>query len=308
MVNLNAIHKNKSKRYSNLVIPVTRSEKIFDYFNYFITTALALSMVLPVLHVLALSFSSADVVNMSGLHIIPKKFSLEGYRYILKSKYIWIGYFNTILRVVANTVLGLLTTMGMAYPLAKKKLPGRSVFTWFIIIPMFIAGGLVPSYLNIRDLGLIDSRWALILPILAKPYNIIIMRNFFMNIPDSLEEAAEIDGANSIYILFRIIFPLSMPIIATVGLWTIVDQWNRWFDCLIYIRDTNKYVLQVVLRRIIFETSVEMIDAKNNTRMVVSQEVIKNATIVVAIVPILVIYPFIQKYFVKGIMVGSLKG
>lgn len=308
MVNLNIIRKNRSKKNGNSIIPVTRSEKIFDYFNYLITGILALTMIFPVIHVLSLSFSSADVVNMSGLHIIPKKFSVEGYRYILNSKYLWTGYYNTILRVVANTTLALLTTMGMAYPLAKKKLPGRSVFTWFIIIPMFVAGGLVPSYLNIRDLGLIDSRWALILPILAKPFNVIIMRNFFMNIPDSLEEAAEIDGANSIYILFKIILPLSMPIIATIGLWTIVDQWNRWFDCLIYIRDTNKYVLQVVLRRIIFETSVEMIDARNNTRMVVSQEVIKNATIVVAMAPILAIYPFIQKYFVKGIMVGSLKG
>ncbi len=307
MVNLRYVTKRNNGniiKYSTLSL----SERIFDLVNSLLLGLLAITMLIPIIHVLSLSLSSADVVNLAGIHIIPKKFSIQGYHYVLNSKYIWSGYYNTIIRVVANTFLGILTTMGMAYALSKKNMPGRTFFTFFIIIPMFIAGGMIPSYLNIRNLGLLDSRWALILPLLAKPYFIIIMRNFFMSIPDSLEEAAEIDGANAIYILFRIILPVSKPIIATIGLWTIVDQWNRWFDCLIYIQNPNKYVLQVVLQRIIFDTSIEMMDAGRDSQMLISQEVIKNATIIVSIIPILAVYPFMQKYFVKGIMVGSLKG
>lgn len=297
----------RAKKIKNK-IPVSKSEKVFDVILIIVTALLSLTMIYPVINVLSLSFSSSDVVNMPGIHLIPLEFSMEGYEHILRSRYIWSGYYNTIIRTVASTALGLLVTMAYAYPLSKKKLPGRQFFTWLIIVPMFIGGGLIPSYLNIKNLGLLDSRWVLILPLLTKSFNIIIMRNFFMSLPDSLEEAAEIDGANPIQTLFQIILPISMPIIATIGLWTVVDQWNRWFDCLIYIQDTSKYVLQVVLRRIIFESSAELLEAANQEEAVISQEVIKYATIVVATVPILAIYPFIQKYFVKGIMVGSLKG
>ncbi|MFK7692299.1 carbohydrate ABC transporter permease [Paenibacillus sp. HJGM_3] len=280
----------------------------FDWFVNISAALIGISMVYPLLHILALSLSTANTVNLPGLHIIPKEFSWEGYRFILDSSYIWSGYKNTIIRVVATTALGLLVTMGYAYPLAKKKLPGRTALTLFIVVTMFASGGLIPHYLNIKNLGLLNSYWALILPLLAKPFYIIIMRNFFMGIPEELEEAAEMDGANAIHILFRIIVPVSMPVIMTISLWTIVDQWNRWFDALIYITDPAKYVLQVVLRRIIFESSVEITGANLVERAVVSSEVVKNATIIVATLPILMVYPFIQKYFVKGVMMGSLKG
>jgi putative aldouronate transport system permease protein len=285
-----------------------RRDRGFEWTVNVLAGLVGISMLYPLLHILSLSLSSADTVNLSGLRLIPKEFSLRGYEFVLQSKYIWSGYCNTIIRVVGTTGLGLIVTMGFAYPISKKQLPGRLLFTLFIVITMFIGGGLIPTYLNIKNLGLLNTRWALILPLLAKPFYIIIMRNFFMNIPSELEEAAEMDGANSIQILYRIIFPLSLPIVTTIGLWTIVDQWNRFFDALIYITDPSKYVLQIVLRRIIFESSVEVTGTNVVEATDLSQDVVKYVTIIVATVPVLMVYPFIQKYFVKGIMVGSLKG
>lgn len=284
------------------------SDRLFHAAVHSIAALIGISMVYPILHVLSLSLSSSDVVNVSGLHIIPREFSLEGYRYIVKSQHLWSGYGNTIIRVAGTTTLGLIVTIGYAYPLAKKELPGRTVLTIFIVITMFFGGGMIPVYLNVKNLGLLNTHWSLILPLLAKPFYIIIMRNFFMNIPQELEEASAIDGANPMQILYKVVVPVSMPIIMTIGLWTIVDQWNRWFDALIYITDPNKFVLQIVLRRIMFESSVELTGPNVMNRTDIAPEVIANATIIAATLPVLLVYPFIQKYFVRGVMVGSLKG
>ncbi|MDU5144849.1 MAG: carbohydrate ABC transporter permease [Paenibacillus dendritiformis] len=202
--------------------------------------------------------------------------------------------------------------MMCAYPLSKKYLPHRNLFTAFIVFTMFFSGGLIPNYLLIKELGLLDSRWSLILPGLIAAFTMIIVRNYFMSLPEEVEESARIDGANDMRILFSIVLPMSMPIIATISLWYAVAHWNAWFDSLLYISDPNKAVLGNVLRKIVIEGSsqFQQFDQgfNQNGQTAVTPDIIKAATIMVATVPIICVYPFVQKYFVKGVIVGSLKG
>lgn len=302
------VEKRLARKRRNKGVPVSPGERFFDGVMVVICLIMAVIMLYPVLYILKQSLSSADTVGLASVSLIPKEFSLDGYRYIFKTRYIWTGYANTIFRTVISTVLGLILAIGYAYPLSKKDLPFRNLLTYFIVVTMFVSGGLIPRYLLIRNLGLYDSRWALILPGLAKAYNLVIMRNFFMSLPDDLAEAAEIDGCSQIGVLFRIILPISKPIIATIGLWIVVDNWNAWFDSLLYINSADKLVLQAVLRRIIFDSSNELADMSAMVQQHISMDVVKYATIIVATVPVLCVYPFLQKYFVQGIMVGSLKG
>ena len=194
-----------------------------------------------------------------------------------------------------------------AYPLSKKYLPNRNFWTTIVLIPMFFGGGLIPSYLLMRLLHLTNTIWALILPGLVSSYNLILVRNYMMSLPDSLEESAKIDGANEIVILFRIILPLSKPILDTIALWIAVAHWNAWFDCLIYITKKELIVLQVVLYQVINAGSQQVVTGSLSTD-VVYPEILKACTIMVTTIPIIMVYPFAQKYFIKGIMVGSLKG
>ncbi|MNI39980.1 Inner membrane ABC transporter permease protein YcjP [compost metagenome] len=200
-------------------------------------------------------------------------------------------------------------TLG-AYALSKKYLPHRNFYTMLIVLTMFFSGGLIPTFLLIKSIGLYDTRWALIIPGLINTFYMIIMRNFFMELPQELEDSAKIDGANDIQILARIVVPVSKPILATIGLWVAVHHWNEWFQALIYIQDQSKIVLQILLRRLIVENDdLQMRELMSQaTEDEVVAETVKSAVLMIATIPILVVYPFIQKYFVKGIMVGSLKG
>ena len=284
-------------------------EHVFDVINTVFLGVLALTMLYPFWYELALSLADAEKVAISKVYIWPEVVSLESYANVLSSKYIYYGYFWTIVRTVVGTVVALLLGFHFAYALSKKDFPNRKLWTSLLVFTMFFSGGMVPEYLLIRDLDLINSVWALILPGAISAYNITIMRNYLMSLPDSLEESARIDGANDIIILYRIIVPLSLPILATVALWTAVAHWNAWFDAMLYIQDTNKQVLAITLRRIVLQGSnsvVSMSGEEVNATM--TSETIKAATIMVATLPILCVYPFIQKYFVKGVMVGSLKG
>jgi len=267
-------------------------------------------MVYPFWQVIVTSISTAAEANRIGVKLWPKEISWEGYKNVLTNNFIWIGYKNTGIRVVLGTIIQMVLMILTAYPLSKKYLPNRNIITMFIVFTMFFSGGMIPEYLNIRDLGIDDTIWALILPAGVNTFNMLILRNFFMGIPEEIEESAKIDGASAMYILVRIILPLSLSSIMTVGLWTVVDHWNAWFDCLIYIRDYNKYVLQAVLRKIIIDAAPQF---DNNTvameeRVMMDAEVIKSATIIVSTIPIMLVYPFVQKYFITGVMVGSLKG
>lgn len=287
------------------------SEKIFMAVNYMFMIIFCITVIFPFWNLITLSFTGSGVSTIK-YYFWPPVTTLANYKRVFLSNNIWIGFYNTFFRTIIGSVLTLLFSIHTAYPLSKKYFPHRSFWTLLVVFTMFFSGGMIPDYVLVRTLGLINSRWALIFPMLINTFNMIILRNFFMNIPDSLEESAKIDGANDIVILYRIILPLSGSIIATIALWTAVGHWNAWFDCLIYINDANKMVVQTILRRVVLEGSQQLINLTGYIpgveEVAVNSETIKAATIIVATVPILLVYPFIQKYFVKGVMVGSLKG
>ncbi len=287
----------------------TLSDFVVDFFVYAILLLLCLATVVPFLQVITVSLSPASVVNSYGLKIFPKQISWDGYIRVFQYKEIWRSYYNTIVRTLFGTLISLGLYVLGAYPLAKKYLPNRSFWTGLLVFTMYFSGGLIPSYLLVRNLGLRNTVFALILPGAINTFNLIIVRNFFMGIPAEIEEAARIDGANEVFILARIIVPLSKPVLATVALWSIVGHWNAWFDCLLYITDSSKYVLQLLLRRIIIEGKVQDLEMElASQQVVVNTESMKMATLMVSVLPIICIYPFLQKYFVKGVMIGSLKG
>ncbi|GAA3403394.1 carbohydrate ABC transporter permease [Paenibacillus hodogayensis] len=285
---------------------MTIGEKVFQAFLLLFISLLCILMLYPFVHELAVSLSTPAEAIRQGIHIIPLEFSLAAYKEVFSSKTVWSGLGNSLFRTVVGTALMLFMMTIGAYPLSKKNLPHRNVYTMFIVITMFFSGGLIPTYLLIKSLHLIDSRWALIIPGLINTFSMMIMRNFFMGVPDELEESAKIDGANDIRILFTIVVPLSMPIMATVGLWSAVYHWNGWFDALIYIQDSSKQVLQIYLRKLVVSNEDTALQAMMSGT--VTSESIKAAVIMFVTMPILVIYPFLQKYFVKGALIGSLKG
>jgi putative aldouronate transport system permease protein len=286
---------------------LTPAERAGDIFIYTILILVGFITILPFLQMITISLSSANDINSFGLHIIPQHIAYSGYKLLLSYPLIWSGYLNTIVRMVLGTALSVfLTTMG-AYALSKKFLPNRRFWTSIIIFTMYFSGGLVPSYILVKGLGLRNTIFALILPGAINAYNMIVTRNFFMGIPESLEESAKIDGANDIYILFKIIIPVSKAVLATITLWYGVSHWNNWFDCLIYMDNEKEYVLQLVIRKLLLEGQ-QLEEAGQGYSKMVNPENMKMAAVVVATLPILLIYPFFQKHFVKGVMLGSLKG
>jgi putative aldouronate transport system permease protein len=287
----------------------TAPDLAFSIFLYFFMLIVCLLMVYPFLYLLSSSFGGSVVM---GLSLVPQNPTLAAYKQVFTNPHIYNGFRNTFIRVILGTVLTMFFTITTAYPLSKKYFPNRSMWTGLLVFTMFFSGGLIPGYLLVRSLGLYNTVWALVLPGLISTYNMIIMRNFFMGIPAELEESARLDGANEFAVLFRIIVPVSGPIIATVALWTIVGHWNAWFDSMIYISTTSKQVLQQILRRIVLEGTTQLMELNNYSSSVdvaiLNTDGIKAATIMAATLPILMVYPFLQKYFVKGIMIGSLKG
>lgn len=288
----------------------TYSEMIFDSFNDILMVILLFLFIFPFWYELVLSFSSPLSATKLGLKLFPGEIVFSAYSEVLHSNEVMVGYFNTILRTVTGTALTLLITYCGAYSLSRKELPFRNILTILILFTMFFSGGLIPSYFLVRSLGLINSRWALILPVLTSAWNLILTRNFIMSLPKELEESAFIDGATPINIVFKIMLPLSTPILAVLAVWTAVFHWNAWFDAMIYVRDSNKMVLQLLLRKILIDQTSEIMTSGvlMKTTAHTTPETVKAATIMVSIGPIILVYPFVQKYFVKGIMIGSLKG
>lgn len=281
----------------------------FDIFNYAVMLLLCLSTVYPFLFIVVSSLSTLDLTSASGLMLIPRNVSPENYRRVLSNSMIGTGYINTIFRTVLGTALSLTVTFALAYPLSKRTFPLRNTWTALIVFTMFFSGGLIPTYILVKQLGLLDTIWSLVLPELVSGYNFVIVRNYMQTIPSSLEESARMDGANDIVIFARIIVPVCKPILATIALWVAVWHWNAWFDCMIYITSTGKQVVQLVMRRIVLQGTdalTEMMAAPGQET--ITPEGLKAATIMVTTLPILFVYPFIQKYFVKGVMMGSLKG
>ena len=280
---------------------------------YLVLVLLCGSIVICFWHLLNLSLSPSYIATKGGLLLYPKDATLDNYAKVIGNRYIWLGYKNTIIRTVIGTVLQLFFTSMGAYVLSKKFFPHRTFWPLFIVFTMFFSGGLIPNYLLVKELGLLNTYTSMILPGLISAYNMVIIRNYFQSIPEDIEESCLIDGAGRFRIFLQFILPLSKPILATVALWLAVGHWNSWFDVLIYISDDTKFTLQIVLRRIILTGSKEILDtsaAANAAEMesIVSSEGLKAACIYVTTLPILCAYPFVQKFFVKGIMIGSLKG
>lgn len=287
------------------------SRTAFLIFNSIILVALSLSCILPLLHVLWASLSDPILLLRStGLLLYPKGFTLRGYEMVIRNPNITGGFLNTLFYVTAGTALNLLLTSMGAYVCSRKGFAFSTFVIFMITFTMFFNGGLVPFYLLVKGMGMADTPWALILPPAISAYNLIIMRTSFAQIPDSLEESARIDGANDFTILFRIILPVSKAVVAVMVLLYAVGHWNSWFNAMIFLRDRKLYPLQLVLREILIQNDTNRIMAVANAgnQLDIYKPLIRYSTIIVSVVPILLIYPFIQKYFVTGIMIGSLKG
>ena len=284
------------------------AERIFDVLLYGFMIFLVVIFIFPIWQTIVISFSEESYVRELGLKIIPEELILDSYNKVFSDGIIAIGYMNTLIRVAMGTIISVIVTYLAGYSLSKKSLPFRKTILLFIVFTMFFSGGLIPSYLLIRTLGLIDSRWALVLPVATSAWYIMIARNFITTIPSSLEESAFIDGAHPLTVIIKIMIPLSMPIIAVLSLWIAVAHWNAWFDALIYITSKDKMVLQLVLRRVLIEEDEALAQELLFVQDKTSAESVKAATIIVSTIPILCLYPFLQKYFVKGVLIGSLKG
>jgi len=287
---------------------ISIGEHIFQAILIILISLLCLATIYPFLHITSLSFSSPSEASRFGFHLYPKEIDFFAWNQVLSQTKIWTGFGNSVFRTVVGTVLTLIAMSLCAYPLSRKYLPHRSFYTMIILFTMFFGGGIIPSFLLIKWLGLMNDVWVYIMPGLVSTFSMLVLRNFFMGIPAELEESAKIDGANDIRILFTIILPLSKPVLATLALWSAVGHWNSWFDAVLYITDQDKQVLQFFLREIVITNT----DAETFGRTVVGNleyaNAIKAATIMFAALPILIVYPFLQKYFVKGTMIGSLKG
>ncbi|WP_409342397.1 carbohydrate ABC transporter permease [Paenibacillus sp. MBLB4367] len=285
-------------------------ERTFDLFNILFMVVLSIVTIYPFLYVLFASLSDPSwIVKVRGLIWYPKGLNFEAYRLVFNNPSILTGYANTILYVVAGTVLNILMTSLGAYALSRQNVMWKNPIMFMIVFTMFFSGGLIPTYLLVDGLGMLDNRLALIIPTAMSAYNLIIMRTAFQGIPVSLEESAKLDGANDFTILFRIVLPLSMPVVAVMILFYGVGHWNAWFNALIYLRTRDLYPLQLILREILITNSTDsmMTGVGGGDKMPIG-ETIKYATIIVATIPILCLYPFLQKYFVKGVMIGAVKG
>lgn len=291
----------------------TGTDKIFTILNYILLSFLGVITLYPILYVLSSSFSSTDAVASGKVVLFPVDFSLDGYKAVFEYKDIWLGYGNTIFYTVVGTALNIILSLLLAYPLSRNDLYGRKQITFLLTLTMLFNAGLIPTYLLMSDLNLINTRFVVILLGLLTVRNIILARSFYQSsIGNELVEAAKIDGATEWQILGMVIIPLSKPIIAVLALFTMVEYWNEFFTSMIYLNDKGKYPLQLFLREILvmnnIDPSVMAVDMKTMEAMYGLHELLKYAVIVVASLPIMMIYPFIQKFFVRGVMDGAIKG
>lgn len=284
---------------------ITLENFLIDSINIIILLCLTAVMLIPFLHELNISLSSSAAVSTGRLMLLPKELTLEAYQLVLKSGYLVGPYINSIVVTIAHTILSLILTSTMAYALSHDEIPFQKLIMMMVIFVMVFNVGMIPNYLWIKDLKLIDTLWSLILPGMVVPYNLIVMKNFFSSIPKSLEESAFIDGANPIHVFFSIIVPLSKPVYATVLLWVAVGSWNNFMNAFLYLNDRSKYTLPVMLKEVI-NGQIQAVETGEQLGNTATTSVVA-ATLMLVVVPILCIYPFIQKHFVKGVMVGSVK-
>lgn len=285
-------------------------ERIFDICNYLILILMVIITLYPCYYVLVASVSSpTEIYNNGGLLLYPKKIAANSYLEVLKHKPLWTGYRNSIFYILSGGFLSVSLTVTAAFALTRKGLPGKNIIMLAILFTMYFSGGLIPTYVVVKSLGLLDTPLAMILPGAVSTYNLIITISYFKGLPNALEEAAKIDGANDYMIFFRILLPLAKPVVAVITLYYVVAIWNNYFTALIYITKKSLQPLQMVLREILIQNDTAAIAGTEQADAAQAYaENVKYATIVVSTVPILCVYPFIQKYFVKGVTIGAVKG
>ncbi len=297
---------------NNNKIKISTGEKVFNVFNIVFMFVMMFVMFYPMWHVLCASFSDARLLSAhSGILLWPDGYSFSAYKLMAKNPMILRGYGNTLFILVFGLALNMVMTSLAAYVLSRRNVMLNKALTIIIVFTMYFSGGMIPTYLNIIQLGMENTLWAVIVPGAISTYNMIVLRTGFAAVPESLEESAKIDGASSLRVLWQIILPLSMATVAVVTLYYAVAHWNSWFNAMLYLTDRNKFPLQLILREILInnDTSsmVTAMDVGAGDSSFVS-ETVKYAVIIVSVVPILCVYPFIQKYFTKGVMVGAVKG
>jgi putative aldouronate transport system permease protein len=290
----------------------TRGDRIFMAFNYLALTVLLVIVLYPLIYIVSASFSDPVAVTSGRVWLWPVQPTLRGYEAIFKHRLLMTGFANSILYTVIGTLISVVLNILAAYPLSRADLPGRGVITFVFFFTTLFSGGLIPTYLVVRDLGMINTRWAMLIPGALGVWNVLIMRTYFQaNIPRELYEAAQLDGCDDFTYLGRVVLPLSGPIIAVVALFYAVGYWNTYFNALIYLSDKNLWPLQLVLRDILVQNNINpqmLMDVRELILRQNLRESLKYSLIVVATVPVLLMYPFVQKHFVRGILLGSVKG
>lgn len=280
-------------------------------FIYLVLIAFALAALIPILHVVSVSFSSPNAVARSGLMLIPQEFTTAAFEFVLRGGAVQRSFGVTTFITVVGTLLSLLFTTMAAYALSREELPGRNFLMIFIVIPMVFSAGIIPGYMLIRDLKLINSVWAMILPALINSFNLILMKNFFENIPSSLVEAARLDGASELTILIRIMLPLALPALMTIGLFYAIAYWNEFFRGIFYITDSRNWPLQVLVRNVVVQADLNELGISNRDLYGaggINSLTVRAATIVITMAPFVVLYPILQRFFLRGIVLGAEKG
>lgn len=291
---------------------ITQDKAVY-FINYVMLTIFLIIVLYPIIYIISCSFSSGDALMSGKVRLFPVEPTLQSYRAVFKYSSIWVGYKNSIIYAIVGTIISMGLTLFAAYPLSRSDFRGKRIFMVLILFTMMFSGGLIPNYLLVKNLHLLDTMWAVVLPGAVNAYNIIVARTFFDNtIPKELQEAAEMDGCSDFKFFMKIVIPLSAPIIAVLSLWVIVGIWNSYFVPMIYLDSQEKYPLQLILRKILLLSQVNLnqtsIDPEMIRRNQYLGEMLKYGTIIVSTLPLMIVYPFVQKYFVKGVMIGSVKG
>lgn len=300
------IKKKKSK-----MALYTRQDKAILYFGYFLLALFVIAIIVPVVYIIFASFMDPVTLQNKGITFDFSKWTLTAYERVATDAQIWIGFKNAVIYSILFTIISVAVTMLAAYPMSLPDFKGKKIFNTLFVITMFFGGGLIPTYLLINNLGLLDSMWAVILPGAFSVWNMIIARTYYQGIPHELREAADVDGASEMLYFFKILLPVCMPVVAVLALWQFVAMWNSYFDAMIYLNDTAKQPLQLVLRSILIQSQPEsgmIADIQSTAERAQLAELLKYATIIISSLPLIVMYPFFQKYFDSGIMAGSIKG
>lgn len=288
-------------------------DKVVYFVNYILLALFSIAVLYPLIYVVSCSFSSGEALMSGRVKFLPVEPTLLSYKTVFKYDAIWTGYLNSIVYTFVGTIISIVLTLFAAYPLSRSDFRGGSILMKLFLFTMMFNGGLVPTYLLVRNLGMVDTIWAVVLPTAVNAYNIIVARTFFrQTISKELQEAAELDGCSDFKFFTKIAIPLSMPIIAVLCLWVAVALWNGYFNPLIYINSQEKYPLQLVLRRILLMSQVDFGNSAVDPKVVMENQflsqMLRYGTIIISSLPLMIIYPFVQKYFVKGVMIGSVKG